>query len=210
MPKLSVPALPGGERMARANYREEFRSLNAAIRGESSWKLERRQHFEEINNASRDAFFRDGEVARSLRLLEERREALREALADDESRDARFHRVRIVEEPFTPYMRWQLHSLRVRAECGDRIRMVSADAVAAYETRARLPELVALGGSVLYQVMYTDSGRPDGAIRYCDPEVIGSWEYFISQLYASGEDVREFIQRKPVDLTAEFRRNLSH
>ena len=50
--------------------------------------------------------------------------------------------MRVVEEPFTTYLRWQLHSLRVQAECGERIRVVPADAVALFERRERLPEVV--------------------------------------------------------------------
>lgn len=202
MPELRVPPLPDawGEGLARDDYRKEFRALDAAIHGKSSWKLERLQHFEEIGNASRDAF-RDGDVPKALCLLEARRDALRKSVADDDSRDAPFHRVRIVEDPLTPYLRWQLHSLRIRAECGERIRVVPADAVAVYERRAHLPELVVLGGSVLYQVLYSDNGRPNGAVRYDDPVVVESWEYFISRLYDSGEDVRDFFARRKVDIT---------
>ncbi|MEU5844664.1 DUF6879 family protein [Saccharopolyspora shandongensis] len=205
MPELRVPSLPDmrGHRLARADYRKEFRTRDAAIHYKSSWKLERRQHFEEVGNASRDAL-RDGDLPKALRLLEGRRESLRRAVADNEARDAPFHRVRIVEEPLTPYMRWQLHSLRIRAECGDRIRVVPANEVTGYETRTRLPEVVILGGSVLYQVLYTDGGTPNGAVRYEDPAVVESWEYFIRSLYELGEDVTEFFQRKTADLVGEL------
>lgn len=131
-----VPILPErkGERLARDDYRKEFRARDAAVHGKNSWKLERLQHFEEIGNASRDAF-RDGDI---------------------------------------------------------------------HEHQAHLPELVVLGGSVLYQVLYTDNGRPNGAVRYDDPVVVESWEYFISRLYESGEDVRAFFQRQSVDLSVSL------
>lgn len=203
MPEPCAPALlpdAHGKRLTRDHYREEFRERDSAIHGVSSWKLERRQHFEEIGNASRNAFL-DGDPATSLRLLEERRDAIRAAVADDESRDSYFHRVRIVQEPFTPYLRWQLHSLRLRAECGERIRVVPVGEVAEHEAEHRLPEVVVLGGSVLYQVLYTDRGRPDGAVRYDDAAIVESWESFIGKLYENGEDLAEYFRRKSAALT---------
>jgi len=197
-----IPALPAvrGERLSRRDYGAEFRAREERIRGGSSWKLERGQHFEE-DDPSLEAF-RGGDLATALRLLDEERDALREQIAQDAARDYAFHRVRVVEEPFTTYLRWQLHSLRVQAECGERIRVVPADAVALFERRERLPEVVVLGGTVLYEVRYTERGRPDGAVRYEDPEVVGSWDSFVRRLSESGEDVGDFVRRRAADLPA--------
>jgi hypothetical protein len=90
----------------------------------------------------------------ALRLLEEKRDVLLASYRGDEIRGSFFHRVRVVEEPLTPYLQWELHSLRLRAECGERVRVVSADMVAASELTGLVPEVVILGGSALYQVVY--------------------------------------------------------
>jgi hypothetical protein len=198
---LRAPALPPeqGERLARVVYKRDFRQRDAEVRGRDSWKLERRQYFEEQGSASRDAL-RRGKWEESLRLLEERRGNLLAAAREDERRGSFFHRVRVVEEPLTPYLQWELHSLRLRAECGERVRTVSAETVAVSESPGLLPEVVILGSRTLYHVLYTDSGVPHGATRYTHPTTVGRWENYISRLYEAGEDVRCYFDREVAHL----------
>lgn len=208
---LCAPTLPvdGGERLTREDYGHDFRTRDAAIRNHDSWKLERRQHFEELGNESWAAV-RRGDWAEALRLLdtEQRRNALTEIYQDDERRRSIFHRVRVAEKPLTPYMQWELHSQRVRAECGERIRVVSADQVAESESEGLLPEVVVLGGSTLYQVVYSETGVPDGAVRHTDAELVGRWENYIRALYDIGEDVRAYVRREVVHLPPPDQRKL--
>lgn len=198
---LRAPALAReqGETLTRAVYRRDFRQRDAEIRERDSWKLERRQHFEEQGSASRDAL-RRGEWEEALRLLQERRGDLLASAREDERRGHCFHRVRVVEEPLTPYLQWELHSLRLRAEYGERVHVVSAGTVAASEEVGLLPEVTVLGGRTLYQVLYTDAGVPDGAVRFTDPDLVGRWERFIRSLYETGEDVTSYFDRKVAHL----------
>lgn len=197
-PTLSVDR---GERLTREGYRREFRERDAAIRNRDSWKLERRQHFEELGNESWAAV-RRGDWTEALRLLdtEQRRNALTEVHQGDVRRRTVFHRVRVAQKPLTPYMQWELNSQRVRAECGEHIHVVSADQVAESEREGLLPEVVVLGGSTLYHVMYSETGVPDGAIRHTDPELIERWENYIRALYRIGEDVRDYVRREVAQL----------
>lgn len=198
---LHAPALPRehGERLVRDMYKRDFRERYEAIHHGDSWKLERRQHFEEQGSASRDALSR-GDWAEALRLIDARREDLLASALDDERRDSRFHRVRVVEKPLTPYMQWELYSLRQRAEYGERVRTISAGAVAESEGDGLLPEVVILGGHTLYEVLYTESGSSCGAVRYADPEIVGIWESYIKELYRAGEDVQSYFAREVVHL----------
>ncbi|MFE3602617.1 DUF6879 family protein [Streptomyces sp. NPDC059096] len=198
---LGAPALrrEQGVRLSGESYKREFWERDEAIHDRDSWKLERRQHFEEQGSPSRDALSR-GDWAESLRLMEERRENLLAAAREDERRNSLFHRVRVVEQPLTPYLQWELHSLRQQAECGMRVRVVGAELVAPSESDGLLPELVVLGGDVLYQVLYTESGVPDGAVRHTDPEVVGVWESYIKYLYRAGEDVTSYFDREVAHL----------
>lgn len=198
---VQVPVLPveRGERLRSADYKREFRERDTAIRDGSSWKLERLQHFEEVADPSREAL-RRGEWAEALRLLNGRRERLRELGAEEAERNAVFHRVRVVEEPLTPYVQWELHSLRIKAEYGERVRVLPAAAVAGAESGGRLPEVVLQDGQVLYRVLYTDAGVPDGALRFTDPGVISAWETYLEELYAAAEDVRAYFDRAVADL----------
>ncbi|WP_407287912.1 DUF6879 family protein [Streptomyces sp. BP-8] len=104
MSDVHIPALPAtrGQRLANEEYLRDFRARDAAIRNGTSWKLERLQHFEEVGSPSRDAL-RRGDWATALRLFEEGRDTLRGIQADEEARGSSFHRVRVVEEPLTPY-----------------------------------------------------------------------------------------------------------
>ncbi|MEO3974007.1 DUF6879 family protein [Streptomyces sp. CAU 1734] len=201
MSDLRAPCLPlaQGSRLTRPVYKQDFRQRYAQISQRDSWKLERLQHFEEEGSASRDAL-RAGEWKEALRLLEEDREGLLAAAREDELMGTVFHRVRVVEKPFTPYLQWELHSLRQQAECGTRVRVVRAGAVAGSEGAGPLPEVVVLGGHTLYRVLYTESGACSGAIRYTDPDVVGSWEYYISELFRAGEDMEQYFEREVAPL----------
>lgn len=198
---LRAPALQPelGERLARPDYKKDFWTRHDAIRDGESWKLERLQHFEEANDPSRDAL-RRGDWQEVLRLFEADRDALRESALDEERRNAPFHRLRVVEEPLTPYVHWELTWLRLCAECGDRIRVLPAPAVAAAETNGILPELTILDNRTLYRVMYTDAGQPDGAIRYTDPDVVLPWADYLRDAYAVAEDVQSYYEREVAHL----------
>lgn len=196
MPETYVPALlpEWGEPLVREAYRKDFRERSAALRDADSWKLERRQHFEEQGSPSRDAL-RRGEWDESLRLMAERHDALAAAARKDERQGHVFHRVRVVEEPLTPYLQWELHSLRQQARFGSRVRVVSAESVAAVERSAPLPELVVLGGRTLFSILYSDAGHPQGAVRFTEPAVVAEWEHYIKSLYESGEEIASYFER---------------
>jgi len=191
--------LNSGDRLAHSKYRKDFKDSLDRLRDGDSWKLERRQSFEETGSPSRMAL-REGNWDLSLRLLEDKRESFRRAVQSDRENGSTFHRLRVVEKPFTPYMQWQLHSLRIEAECGTPIRVVPVGMVVGKEFDKPLPEVVAIGGDVLYQVIYTDSGVPDGAVRFTDPVVVRQWVGFIHALFDQGEDVITFVDREVAHL----------
>lgn len=193
---LQAPTLPSdqGERLTRAAYGRDYGERDAAIRNGNSWKLERLQYFEEQGSPSWDAV-RRGDWEEALRIFEERHDDLREAALDSERRGSVFHRVRIVEEPLTPYVQWELNSLKQRAQYGQKIRVLHAEAVATLEPGGLLPELTILDERTLYRVLYTDAGVPNGAIRYTDPAVVDPWVACLKELYAAGEDMASYFSR---------------
>jgi hypothetical protein len=103
-----------------------------------------------------------------------------------------------VAEPVTPYVQWEMHCLRLRASCGEKIRVVADSVIAAFEPSgtAPLPELVSLHGRVLYRTLYDDRAEPDGAIRFADPELVAGYEDFARDLYEAGEDVESYFARE--------------
>lgn len=198
MSELRRPSLAPGEGRALTldGYDGDFDRYDDAVRDHDCWKLERAQTFAEDGDPSYEAFLR-GEWSTALRLHEEAAPQLRESAEARRQRGSVFHRVRVVEEPLTPYTQWELHSLRVQAANGRPVRVVAADTVRHLEPpdEGPLPELVILGGAVLYHVSYTDEGALDGAVRYTAPETVRQWERLIIDLYARGEDVVSYVER---------------
>lgn len=191
-------ALPG-ERLTPAAYDEDFAKREWAADGYDSWKLERRQHFREPRDSSWQAFAR-GDWEEALRLGEVRRGDLL-ALSDEaKAHDCRLLRVRVVELPIIPYLQWELHLLRIWAECGELIRVVGPDEIEPNETTEPLPELVTLGPDTVYEVIYSADGTPDGAVRFVDPALTARVTAFMERLYERGEDVRDFFAREVAHL----------
>jgi hypothetical protein len=193
---LLAPALPDreGQRLARPEYKRDFRERRSTAPHGESWKLERLQHFEEVDDESREAL-REGDWPKVLRLFEAERDTLLKAARDEAARGSVFQRIRVVEEPLTPYVQWELHWLRLSAECGHNIRVLTAAAVSASETDGLLPELTLLDNSTLYRVLYTEAGRPDGAVRYTDPETVRCWVDYLRDAYKAAEDIQSYFDR---------------
>lgn len=184
--------LTHGERLTREEYKRDFWRHEARNCYQNSWKLVRRQTAQEPGSASWEAFSR-GDWDLALRILAARNTEL---LAAAEQRNALFYRVRVVEQPLTPYLQWELHSLRQRAACGEQIRVVGPAKINSLEQIRRLPDLVVLGDQVLYQVLYTDQGIPDGALRFASSDAIAHARGLMRGLYAAGEDLRAFFGRE--------------
>ncbi|MEU0694989.1 DUF6879 family protein [Streptomyces niveus] len=190
-----------GDRLATAAYRQDFRQRDKEITGRDSWKFERLQHFEELNSPSWDAF-RRGDWQVALQLLDAKRDRWEKIAREDAERGSVFHRVRVVEEPLTPYLQWELHALRVQGASGTPVRVVSADRLRPLEIKSLLPEIVTLGGQVLYEVLYTEPGVLDGAVRFEDSRLIRNWEAFVQGLYEDGEDIVSYVDRHVAHLPA--------
>jgi hypothetical protein len=190
-----------GARLTRAEYGKDFAARQWAEDGHDSWKFERQQHFQEPTNPSWHAFSM-GAWDEALRLIEARRDDLHSQMREAASHHCRLLRVRVVETPLTPYLQWELHMLRLRAETGELIRVVDSAQVERFEHDGTLPELVTLGSDTVYRILYDEDDVPDGAIRYSDPDVNREVIAFISDLYAAGEDIQDFFNRNVAWLPA--------
>lgn len=192
-----------GVRLSLDDYTSDFAERESAVYDHVSWKFERRQHFEERGDPSRDALT-EGRWDEALRLLAEEHDDWLAYARRDRERNAPFRRVRVVEQPLTPYMQWELHALRVQARAGMAVRVVEVERVRALESAGRLPEVVVLGGQVLYEVLYTDDGELAGGRRFLDAEPVRRWARFVEGLYAQGEDVVAYVDRCVARLPPPF------
>ncbi|MET9218750.1 DUF6879 family protein [Streptomyces sp. NPDC008079] len=189
-----------GVRLGLDAYRADFRRRDFAVDGCDSWKLERRQDFREPGDPSWNAFTQ-GDWEGALRLIEAQREELLDLSRLAASHGCRLLRVRAVEFPLTAYLRWELNLLRVRAECGELIRVIGPEHLAEYEHEGPVPELVTLNDDTVYEILYDADGVLEGAVRYLDRGTRDRVAARVEGLYASGEDIGTFFAREVADRT---------
>ena len=191
---LADPA--SGARLAQDEYVRDFGARLWLADGVDSWKLERMQFFDETGFPSWDAFAA-GDFDRSLELYEDLRPELLAFNRRHAERHARFRRVRVVTAEISPYLHWEMYCLRIRAECGESIRVVPASRLASLEAAVgTVPELVSLCGATLYVTVYDAAARPDGGRRFTDPGIVAQYEAFARDLCESGEDLEAYFDRE--------------
>jgi hypothetical protein len=137
---------------------------------------------------------RDCFEAESLRLLEAGREKLTRHHRKGRQHGFTSRRIRVVEEPLTPYMQWELHALRVRAESGGPIHVIDVDKVVRYESDGPLPEIYTLGSQVMYEAVYDERGILEAARKYVDRDLILRCQSFIQELYQAGEPLLDWFE----------------
>lgn len=177
-----------------APYLEDFDTRFWSVRDSVVWKVERQQDFRQPESPSWTACD-EGRWEESLRLLEDNRGALRRQFARIAASGSAVRRVRVVEEPLTPYLYWELHSLRLRAQCGEDIRVIGPERIASLEREHPLPEIVTLGTSVTYRILYDERGVLEGAVRYTDPVITSGCRAGIAALHRDGEELASFFTR---------------
>lgn len=188
-----------GEPLSQADYQSDYNERFAKSDGYDSWKLERLQHFEQPQEARWEAFAR-GDWNQALRLLEDRRPNLEKLCKDSADRGIDLYRVRVVELPLTPYLQWELHSLRISAESGEKIRVIGPNQIEQFERDGLLPELLTVGADTVYEICYDESGVPAGAIRFIDSETTARCNKFMESLYDAGEELASFFEREVAHL----------
>lgn len=171
--------------MALKDYYADFEKhfWNSADLG--FWKLERQQTFKEPGYDSWEAFAR-GDWDESLRLLDAGREDMAEYHRKVDRHGFVARRVRVVEEPLSAYMQWELHALRIRDQCGGTVHVIGADQVAQFEDDDPLPEIYTLGSQVMYQAVYDEQGILESARKFVDPHLILRCQKLIESLYNAG------------------------
>lgn len=195
-----------GECMKLDDYYADFEKNFWGITDLGFWKLERQQVFKEPDYDSWRAFAR-GDWEESMRLLE----LGRPDMADYHRRVAEHGfaalRVRVVEEPISAYLQWELNALRIRDECGGSVHIVRPDQITQFETSEPLPEIYTLGTNVMYEAVYDDDGVLDSVVRYLDRDLIVRCQRFIAGLFELGEPLKRFFARHVAPLPLPGRKD---
>ncbi|GAA4242174.1 hypothetical protein GCM10022254_74110 [Actinomadura meridiana] len=194
-----IPEIPGDE-LDHAAYHSDFARHVEGLRG-VIWKLERSQTFREVDDPSWEAFSA-GDWQRALDLLEKDRDAISAEARQNRRQGLTIKRVRVVETPLTPYVQWELYALRMLAEAGFELSVLPAAELASFESRRQVPEVVVIGGQVLYQIRYQPDWTPDGAKRVDVPHLISTVASEIAHLFHKGEPLLDFFEREVAPLPA--------
>lgn len=185
-----IPLLPAANLSADV-YVTEATARSAEIE-DFFWKLERRQTFQEPDDASYQAFAR-GSWDEALQIKDQGRDTLRRRFTEQ---GFVLRRVRVVESPVTPYLQWEMQALRVRAEAGEQIRVLDASAFRDREAERIMPEVIILGTKVLYEVLYDETGLHSGGRRITDRTVIDECRAEMAALWGKGEDIASYFERE--------------
>lgn len=185
----------GGEPMTVADYLADYERHFWSTGSPGCWKLQRRQHPREPGCASWQAFAR-GDREESLRLLEADRDNIAAEHQRIDELGLTVQWVRVVEEPLTPYVQWELHLLRLHERCGSRVRVVRSRQVRALEAAGPLPEIHTLGTEVMYRIRYDDRGMVAGVRRYTDRELIARCQRVLVDLHACGEPPGDYVAQE--------------
>ncbi|RPK93741.1 MULTISPECIES: DUF6879 family protein [Streptomyces] len=183
-----------GEVLKRADYLADFsRVYESSI--SLLAKIERGQTFREPGSPSWEAFA-SGDWAGALRLIEDERESVAAYFQDATRRGLVFRRLRVIEFPVSPYLQWEMNLFRLRSELGEEIRVLDAGKISDLERDAHVPEVVILGSSVMYVVLYDDDLKGSGARRFTDPGQVRKTTMEFEALYTQGEEFADFFERE--------------
>lgn len=188
-----------GEPLALKDYYADFEKHFWHCSDLGFWKLERQQTFREPGYDSWEAFWR-GDWDESLQLLEAGRADMAEYHRKVDQSGFVARRARVVQEPLTDYMQWELHALRVRDQCGGPVRVTDADQVAQYEDDGPLPEFCTLGDHVVYQALYDEQGVLHAAVKFVDQQLVLRCREFIMNVYEAGQPLAAWFDRNVAPL----------
>lgn len=179
------------ERLDLDTYYDDF---DRNFRKTQFWKLERTQTSAEPSNPSWVAF-NHGNWTESLQLLQQWQQELGPIHAKNLINHVNARRIRIIEEPLTPYTQWELELLQRRRQITGGIRTITAahPAIQTVETKYQLPDLNIMD-HVMYRVVYDEHGVLDHAYKYTDPDIIKVWRQITMILYGHGTDITDYYR----------------
>ena len=186
-------ALIDGLHLSRDDYLEDFWTV-ANSHGGLFWKFERKQSFSEPDDASWRALAR-GDADEAVRLTEDAFPSRAEQMRSEPFDKAQ--RVRVVGEPFSKYLRWELLVLNQWADLGEDIRVLPSDVIGPLETARPLPEVTVIAGHVAYEVLYNDAAELSGARKFVDMAIVDGCTKDIERFWLRAQDLKTFLAERP-------------
>lgn len=122
----SAPVIEHGTPLTLDEFSSEFHRAWSRLRSRFL-KLECWQAYQELESNRSQQAYRQGHLERARTLLREEAEGDRPLYEDIRARRLDYARVRVVQEPLTDYLRYEMLSYQLRAEMGEAIVVVTVD-----------------------------------------------------------------------------------
>jgi hypothetical protein len=175
-----------GAEFTRAWSRLEWRFL----------KLECWQAYQEFEASESQAAYQRGDVNAARELLQQEAAADRPLYEDVERRHIEYARVRLLQEPLSPYLEYELLSYRIRADMGENIEVVTC------EPTLRLPDeqhfdflLFDRRTALIHDYGTGEIGRQTGGWLAREPQVIAGLEEIAATLRLKAVPLQEYLAK---------------
>jgi hypothetical protein len=159
-------------------------------------KLECWQAYQEPEVNESQAAYNRGDIEAARELLHREAEADRPLYEDVQRRGIEYARVRLVTEPLTPYLEYELLSYRIRADLGERIEVVRCG------PGLRLPDerhfdflLFDRHTALVHDYGTAELGRQIGGWLTHEPDVIAALESFVRALRRQAVPLQQYLTK---------------
>jgi|ERR671914_612398 hypothetical protein len=159
-------------------------------------KLECWQAYQERDTNQSQQMYSKGDPDKTRELLRQEAEVDRPLYADVRARGVDFARIRLVQEPLTPYLDYELMAYEIREEMGETIAIVRCSRELTLPNDEYFDFLLFDRHTALIHD-YGDDGRQSGGWLTTDSEVIASLERVATHLRQRAIPLREFIAGLP-------------
>lgn len=186
-------ALSGSTRLDLDEFGAAFASAWSRI--ESRFlKLECWQAYREAEASESQAAYERGDVEAARDLLQREAEADRPLYEDVSRRHLAYARVRLVQEPLTPYLEYELLSYHIRAELGENIEVVRWDPALTLPDERHFDFLLFdRHTALIHDYGIGKVGRQTGGWLTNEPHVIANLEETISSLRRDSIALQQYL-----------------
>jgi hypothetical protein len=159
-------------------------------------KLECWQAYQELEASESQAAYQQGDIHAARELLQQEAKGDRPLYEDVKRRNIEYARVRLLQEPLSPYLEYELLSYRIRADLGENIEVVTC------EPALRLPDehhfdflLFDRRTALIHDYGTDEIGRQTGGWLTREPQIIARLEEIAATLRLQAVPLREYLTK---------------
>jgi hypothetical protein len=163
-------------------------------------KLECWQAYREAETSRSQTVYERGDIDTARDLLQREAEADRPLYEDIDQRHLEYARVRLVQDPLSAYLEYELLSYRIRADMGENIEVVHCDPA------LRLPDerhfdflLFDRHTALIHDYGTGEVGLQTGGWLTHQPDVIAGLEETISRLRRDAMPLQQYLAKTQLD-----------